>query len=37
LYSTYVLAQHPLTEFDPALVWFRQLLREVGESLCRVE
>lgn len=37
LYSTYVLAQHPLTEFDPALVWFRQLLREVGESLCRME
>lgn len=32
LYSTYVLAQHPLTEFDPALIWFRQLLGEVGEG-----
>ncbi|NHH99112.1 LysR family transcriptional regulator [Oceanimonas sp. MB9] len=30
LHSTYVLAQHPLTEFDPALVWFRQLLRDAG-------
>ncbi|MDP5292875.1 LysR family transcriptional regulator [Oceanimonas sp. CHS3-5] len=30
LHSTYVLAQHPLTEFDPALVWFRGLLEEVG-------
>ncbi|PSJ45239.1 LysR family transcriptional regulator [Zobellella endophytica] len=35
LLSTYVLAQHPLTEFDPALVWFRQLLDEVGDRLCR--
>lgn len=30
LHSTYVLAQHPLTEFDPALVWFRTQLEEVG-------
>ena len=33
LRSTYVLAQHPLTEFDPALIWFRQLLDEIGDSL----
>ncbi|WP_107851223.1 LysR family transcriptional regulator [Oceanimonas marisflavi] len=30
LHSTYVLAQHPLTEFDPALMWFRELLQEAG-------
>ena len=33
LRSTYILAQHPLTEFDPALGWFRQLLTEVGDRL----
>ncbi|WP_116474784.1 LysR family transcriptional regulator [Zobellella maritima] len=33
LATTYILAQHPLTEFDPALIWFRQLLQEVGEQL----
>lgn len=33
LTTTYVLAQHPLTEFDPALIWFRQLLEEVGDQL----
>ncbi|OYD24330.1 LysR family transcriptional regulator [Oceanimonas baumannii] len=33
LHSTYVLAQHPLTEFDPALVWFKGLLKEAGGQL----
>ncbi len=33
LHSAYVLAQHPLTEFDPALIWLRALLKEVGDWL----
>ncbi|MBM7456354.1 DNA-binding transcriptional LysR family regulator [Oceanisphaera litoralis] len=33
LHSTYVLAQHPLTEFDPALIWLREVLEEVGNRL----